>query len=518
MSIKSTYSDADMINSLLSGHAPADPTREFKSAKWEYVNDNNNSSYSNGNIVFNSIHLRNIWKDWMNAYSVVPISITGATTYTGAGNVNILGWKESILSFFYGVMIKINSVTVVNDTDIQHLNGIKLLLKSKEWADATGSELMYAKDTNVETDATDANKYDIIDPTSNFVAATSAGSPTKALIALTTENPTYNEGLHKRSCYIRGDYARLEAGRSTIATAAASLNFVDSSGFATAGPYSGAVPKTVSSTAPTVSSYSFDLKLPLRYLHSFFEELDFPLINDQMELTIMTTNNSTVSNYTPLMTPTGGYVPTITIRGPCRLYYRRLEFNAREQQLVNSMVSQKVSKDVHFLKSDWYQPLLANTSTSVTQLITASSINPVRVWSVMRPAGNALLSVAGQSQIAPVPTITSNLKVNGSRLFDSDLETVHDHWEQLKEQLVDYVEGTNKSQITYMDYLQFYQGYGVYDLIRNKYNVLTKNSSSELTWNCTKPATSVDIEFIVEREAQISIPLGGDGGVLVVQG
>lgn len=510
--IKSTYADADMINSLLDGHAPANPLREFKSAKWQYVNDNNNGGYGNGNIVFNTIHLRNVWKDWRNSYVIVPVSITGATTYDGD---EVVAWKESVLSFFYGILLKINGVTVVSDDNIHYINNLRLLLKSKEWSDIVGPELMYAKDTNVATDATDATQYDA---TTVWASLTDGGAVDDSFSLFTTENPTYNDGLHKRSCFLRGDYSRFHTGSSTAPVSTNSLHFLNSSSQRTAGAYSGGSAKTISSDGYLASSYSFDMKVPLKYIHDFFDKLDFPLINDQLELTLMTTNNGSVDNFTPLMTPTGGFVPTISIRGPCRLYYRRVEFNSSDQQIINGIVSRGLEKEIHYIRTEWFQPQKANTSTSLTQLITSSAINPVRVWAINRPAGKSLLAVAGQSQIANVPATTSNLMVNNTKLFDSDLEFTHDHWEQFKEQLVDYTVDRNDSQITFLDYQQHFQGYHVYDLIRNKYNVLTKNSASELIWKCTKPGTSVDIDFIVERSAQVNINMGGDGMVSVIQG
>jgi len=501
--------DSFMINNLLGDNNP----HEFKKSMWSWIGDSNQASYSSGNIVFKTESLRTIWKDIHNAYVAIPISVVGSTAYTG---VELVAFKASVLSFVFGVLIKMNGTTVSDNDNIMFINNIKLLIeKSIDWATINGPEIHYAKDANIATDANDGVRLKIIDPTANFVAATSAGAVTKALVALTSQNPTYNAGFFKRASFLRGNW-NYENNDSIAPAATQSINWVGSGGLNASG---GAIPASIGTT-PSVSSYSLTITIPLKLVHSFFDSLNFPVINDSFEITIKTTNNSSCS-FPPMTVPTGTYAPSITIRSQCRLYYRKLEFTPEDDLLIAEKFEKGFSKMLYYTNCDFFQPsnCLNNTSTSLTQLVTSSSINPIRLWVMMYPQGLLVLQVASNSPyVANIQALTSNVKINNTNMFEQNLETVNEHWEQLKEQLV-YYDGfsdSNKSQVNYNDYLKHYSGYHVYDLARNKYKLVSPNTPNEIVWTCTKPSTAVDIVFLVERQIVMKLDFVKGGLIGIV--
>lgn len=493
--------DSQMINNLLGDSHP----HEFKKASWRYLGDSNSGTYSNGNINFNTQSIRKAWKDMHNAYLAIPISVTGTSAYTGA---ELVAFKASVLSFIYGIGLKVNGVSVANDVNIQFINNLKLLIeRSIDWSDINGPELHYAKDNNVATDANDGSKF--LSSTIYTGASNVATSTTITSSSVQTQNPTYNAGFYKRSAYLRGN-TNYENSESIASVITNSRNFVTSGGAnATFG-----VPASIGTT-PVVSSYSLTLTIPLKLVHSCFDALNIPLIGDDMEITVLTTNNGS-NSFPPMTVPTGTYAPVVTIRSQCRLYYRELEFSPDVSKILEEKFESGFSKMFYYTCTDFFQPsaCLANTATTMTQTVTTSSINPTRLWAVFYPAGKLVAQINSNSPfIANVQALTSNVRVNNKRLFEADLATSNEHWEQFKEQLAFYdgFTDSNKSQVNYNDYLANYSGYHCYDLQRAKENLVSANSPNEIVFTCTKPSTSVDIAFLVERQVVIKLDMTKSG-------
>ena len=497
----SKLQDRIMINNLLED----DDYHEFRSSEFQYIQDSNNASYTAGNIVFRTSQLRSFWKSWYDAYLAIPISITGGTLYTGG---ELLAYKQSFLSAIYGIHVKLNGTTVMNDTSIEFINNLRLLTgKSVEWALVNGPEIGFAKDETNDISELMGSELLPVDPVTHWVAPTAGTAASKALVATATKNPVYNKGFYYRASFLQGNYA-YRSNSSVLLTAGtvangAKINFVTSGAAVFAG-------KSDFGATPAVSSYSLVLHLPLRLLHPFFESLNFPVINDDFEMTFMTHNNSS-QTFSALQSPTGGSVATMAIRSACRLYYRKVEFQPSDASRVNALMAKGYTKQIKYNVTDTYTSL-ANQSEKVSLLVTASAVNPKRLWVCLYTAGQLELDVASAAPMnCPIRPLTSNLRINNINLFQSPLETRKEHWEELKRQLKHIDD--NKSQLNYVDYLLNYQGLTVYDLERFADDRINVDTSNEIVYNMTKLATSTDIVFVLERQEVMDLKMSS--GVLL---
>lgn len=539
---------------LLSNLFEDSKAREFRSSEWKYIQDTNNGSYNAGNITFRTNHIRNVWKSWYDAYVAIPISVSSSGSAYDGGE--LVAYKQSFLSSVYGLHAKLNGTTVLNDTNVQYINNLRLLVnKSVDWANINGPEIGYAKDSSasvdssmghpnsgealtgtitieaadntlvgsgtafaVELDVGDrivtagGRAYQITEITSATVAEHSSETNTgEAAVAFSRHqnsadhpNEDFNEGFFRRAAYLSGNYNyRTNASKPPVA--ADHVNWIAS----------GPTPHANNSdfgTAGAALSYSRVLELPLRYLHPFFESLNFPMVNDDFELVIQTHNNSS-QTFDQLNVPTGSLAGAMVIRATCRLYYRELEFQPDDASKINDMLRNGMVKRVRYNVCDVYSRL-ANTSTTFSELVTSSAINPVRLWVQMYAQGMLALGVASNApQNATIRPLTSQLKINNVNLFDDRLETVDEHWQELKRQLAHIDD--NKSQINKMDYINNFIGFNVYDIERYGDDKVNEDTSNELVLQMTKPSTNCDILMLLEKREVVELQMS-DGNLKAI--
>jgi len=527
-------------------------TRSFRSSEWKYVHDTNNNSYNAGNITFRTNHIRNVWKSWYDAYIAIPISVssTGAN-YDGS---ELVAFKQSFLSFVYGIQVKINGTTVMNDTDIQYINNLRLLIgKSVDWAEINGPEIGYSKDQSASTQSDVGNEMEASPLTGTITVAAATNDIVGVGTAFTTElkvgdkvvtaggqaltisvitdntnlvitsddndaeagvtytiqgdsrrNESYNEGFFKRASYLAGN-VNYRTNSFKTPVSADKINFID------AGP----TPKSNNSdfgTAASALTYSRVIHLPLRYIHPFFEQLNFPMVNDDLEIIIQTHNNSSQPNAV-LQVPTGTIAAQSEIRATCRLYYRELEFQPKDASAINEKLRNGMVKRVRYNVTDVYTRT-GNTATNFSELVTSSAINPVRLWVQMYTAGGVLAGIGSNApMIAPIRPTTSQLKVNNVNLFDDRLETVDEHWQELKRHLAHIDD--NKSQINQIDHSNNYIGFNVFDIDRYGDDKVNEDTSNELVLQIAKANTSTDIIMLLEKREVVELQMS-DGNLIAL--
>jgi hypothetical protein len=513
--------DQEIINNTLrqfpeTNKDEREAKRRPKSTEWRFIYDTSNGSNNIDGIVhFSSRAIRHQIKSWRSSYLLMPISISLVNSSTGVAVVcdgsEIIAWKSSALSFVHSMLLSINNTVIVNEDHLQHRNSLKYLLKSREFESITGPSRLYAKDTNLSNNdvgGIDATKY--LSTGTNFLG----------------NNPYFNEGLIKRASYLRGDYITQDSAAHTSAT---SINFFNTSNLHTAGPFSlGSESTSIGNPQSIKETYSTDLRIDLKDLHDVFDTgLDFLMFQDELDLTLHTTNSvtNTSVNYSPLQTVQDlsgsgavAHLPVITFRGACRWYYKKYDLASHELSILENNTKNKSFKmDSYFTKTKFSE--LKNTSgDSVDHLISSSIINPIKVWSVSRLAGSALEVVNAKGfHIATQAYKTSNIEINSQRVFDSDVRGTYEHWNNLKQTLVDDTQYLNNSTITWLDYNYLYGGYNVYDLLVNK-NSLVENSSSEIRFQCTKKDVATDFVFMVDRSCMMSINFGSNSETTMIQG
>ena len=169
-----------------------------------------------------------------------------------------------------------------------------------------------------------------------------------------------------------------------------------------------------------VGTYDLIAKIPLRLLHDFFEQIDFPIINMGFNFQfILRQNNSSntpgssvsqsvtcYQNCPPLMgaalwgsadrpyaTFTAG-LPSITYGSSlpsvnsgsyqmygtgCRLYYRSIKLNPSENEQFKSKLMRGFTKKIKFISTDYFQNN-QTVSSSINSIISPSIVWPLRVW------------------------------------------------------------------------------------------------------------------------------------------
>lgn len=288
--------------------------------------------------------------------------------------------------------------------------------------------------------------------------------------------------------------------------------------------------------------------IPLRHIHDFFMQMDFPIINLRLQMSFLlnmysnenivpalggrvTTNIGTttaaIPNAAPSLTIGEATIPGSDVKiNNCRLYYKTVKYHPE----VNMQLAQKLaagfSKSLEFRVTDTYLPSFSEKAQgvgSITKLVSPSTIRPLRVWLLACPA-NALSSsvpastttIATNTGYIPLAVYTgqftnANILVNNSRYYNNDLVTAADFYNILKEQFPE-----NQGLVSYSDFLTTYRLH-CFDLTRLKDRLKNPNEACSLQVNATRvDAVSCDYYFIVERLQRVSLHMSSAESSVVV--
>lgn len=514
-----TLRDDYYIRNLVGDQADPQAVYKFRGRQWEYLQDKNTSSTYSGRIEFDTQSVRTRSKLWHNAFIAVPVRVAGPT------EAQLCAFKQSYLSFVESITCKFNNVPVVDDQDVTLINNLRLMLeKSVDWAAVNGPEIGFAMDTNNDQSADCGTRL----LTGSAFAGATSGAATTTAIAFTTVNPLYNDGFFKRAAYFQG-IRYTEANNIGTLAAVNKRNWHD----ATSAGLMSNKQADFRSDSYTNDTYNTVIKLPLNLLHPFFNALDFPVMNDEMQLTIGY-NISTTSKVAPMQVPTGVTDATLTVQGPCRLYYEAVEWFENDVPLVEHYLSENPEKVIRYRKSIT-KLSLANTSANVSVSMGSAITRPKRVAVMMYPAGaladqNPSLAPGccnGGNAYANVGMLTSNVRVNNRNIYNADLNNEEEHWNVLRRNL-DHIDD-NQSLINRHDWVNLHHGIMVYDLTDND-KLINHASGNEVVVNFTKnsqydadgtggldTALSLDIATIVEFEEVVTLKMSSGSMTVRIQ-
>ena len=450
-------SDQQEIHSLFNEEKDNE-NYQYTDAQWAFIPDYNNGSYQN-QIQFDTVSAKDQFVDWHTGYLAVPLQVqssTGTVPYT-AGTATAPAVapaiKASLLSLLYGIVITNGSgATLVSDNGIQFINNIRLVVEnSLDWVNSEGAEIMFSKDT--------AN--------SASVQALSAAPSTTNYGGNST---TFNSGLLNRSILIQN-----------LATFSAGV-------------------------------FSFTAIIPLKLIHDFFMQLDFPIINMRFQINFLHSfgsNNQYPCGIAGTGTTAATDIPKFTIGGgigACRLYYRKLTFTPEVAQKLALRMQKGWTKTVKFLCTDFYNILNNNSTVNISQVITPSTVRPLRVWTLLYPAG----AITGQTLPSPLVAtgqLTNvNLSINNINYYQNSLVLPHEFWEQLREQFPNMgSSSTLGSMINYNDFITLYR-YHCFDISRLKDRLKNPNDSVSILLTASRAESApaaMDYVFLVEREQSV---------------
>lgn len=299
-------------------------------------------------------------------------------------------------------------------------------------------------------------------------------------------------------------------------------------------------------------TYFYRAIVPLKLMHDFFMQLNFPIINIgfNFQFTLAQSNGSTPNTqYPPFQTGNNSYLISNGVNQigypnvyygqesggqmGTRLYYRVVKFSPADNARVAEKLTTGFTKSVKFISTDWFRepvPVTSGTSNHQFQFST-SVVHPLRVWVLPYPVINY---VGGTQGALPVPASTrealqdatfspgvitgyfnqSNILINNIPYFRQNFITVDDLWEQLREQF----DPDNGSMIDYRSFLTYKRGQ-CYDLTRISDRLQSPTEPVNLVFNANRAdglQCSLQMYYLTERLNQITFRFSSSDVAIVV--
>lgn len=492
MLIKTNMSDSREIKDLLTDQQYNEAVHSYVDSQFEFLNDIQMGNYSAGQVTFDSLSLRDKYIHYHDSYIALPLNIKAGTG--NIANADIVTVKRAVTDFIYGLTLSTGSgSTIVSDANIVTINHIRLLVETEfHYWQESASQLLFSKDRRAVPSVATFGNISVPDPVEADVSIP-AGT-----------NFYANQGFADRANWFK---------------------------------------QACTLAANTVSTVVF---IPLRHIHDFFMQMDFPIINLRLQMSFllnMYSNGSVVPALGGRIATNAGSTTAVakdlavtvgaaTIPGSniqltnCRLYYKTVKYHPE----VNMQLAQKLAagftKSIEFRVTDTYLPSAseqAQTGGSITKLVSPSTIRPLRVWLLACPA-NALSSSAVPSTttaatntgLIPLAVYTgqftnANILVNNSRYYNNDLVTAADFYNILKEQFPE-----DQGLVSYSDFLTTYRLH-CFDLTRLKDRLKNPNEACSLQINATRvDAVACDYYFVVERLQRVSLHMSSAESSVVV--
>lgn len=433
------------------------------------------------NVEFDLLPLTSKFCDFSRAYLSLPL--THAPVGGVFSLVPVMGYKGSILSLFRGLEIQTGAgVSLISETDRQHfVSHLDLMLtKNQDWFVTNGADLLYGKDRA---------QADVISQ------LTTAGNIANPRTSKYTANPTaiansqsglYNVGFKERQRALM-EHA-IQADNSYVADQSAGMSYV--------------------------------AHIPLRYIHSFFDALDFPIINTRFRWTFHLNIAGSGSNYKPMClgTKEDGNFQTatsvstvITPNGTPRIYYHAVKFSAKQNEAISKQLASGFQKKLKYTLYDYnYQHTNVASTANFQFQISPNVSNPKKVFVMCFPTG----VVNGETWVSPTTTgaygLTNiQLMVNGTNYFTgTSFSTLPEQWLALKEAMNVGVEADAVGNISYLDFVKTNRILAL-DLSRFKERVVDPFLPVSLQITASpQSATAIDIVYLVEREKEITLTFG----------
>lgn len=294
--------------------------------------------------------------------------------------------------------------------------------------------------------------------------------------------------------------------------------------------------------------------VPLKLLHDFFHQLNFPIINVgfNFQFTLAQSQGQIPSfQYPPFQTGNNSYLlgggtdtigyPSIYYgqdasagAGGTRLYYRVVKFSPADNARMAEKLTTGFTKSIKFISTDWFrEPVPVGVGASNHQFqFSTSVVHPLRVWVLPYPNPNYGAGTAGTQTVTAMsnrealqdPTyapgvecpyfIQTNILVNNIPYFRQNFLTIDDLWEQLREQF----DPDNGSMIDYRDFRTYKRGQ-CYDLTRISDRLQSPTEPVNLVFTGNRAdglPYPVQMYYLTERLNQITFRFSSSDVAIVV--
>jgi hypothetical protein len=488
--------------------------------KVEYIQltDIQSGQYGTGSIGFNTESQMKNHVVYSESYLVLPIRANLATD-------GRLAVKNSLLSFIQGVQIESSSGTQICGEMISTpiINNLRLLIDSSTDF-LEGNELMFfGKDKIIEQDISGAG--------SSVVGGTSTECTSGKGLVSESVNSLLNPTLCSRISVLQ---------KRTVVIAGG------------------------------VTSRAFIAYIPLKFVHDFFAQMSFPIINLALRITFNIAGVGNYASYNPWTIPTfpahlslgttavpaAATLPaTLAAATPSavfgthavtglatdiltsmqdefganvtpRLILKTVYFRAREAQALHDEIQKGFSKTIVYRNTNYYTQPMAGSATGGTGDVSwpfvQGIIRPTRVW--VLPVAKSTLGSASNTfpaTIGPNYLSHTNIQLNGNNFYNNEMVTQYDHFREFKKQLIGASTSTAcGTPISYSDWVAGINPY-CFDLSRNptvkSNNLCTLHLTTRIRDQTTKlaPAGDVELIVIVERLQTVTLQVS-EGGVVVL--
>jgi hypothetical protein len=462
---------------------------KYETVEWVAIDDSNSGNYL-GPIKFDTTCLTALLPVYREAYVSFPIKAVSSTGAAYTADTR-LAFKCSVLSLVHSLFVRPtgSGPRIINENQGQMplINNLRLLTESDiDWIECSGEELhFFGCDRNVSQ---------------NVMGQGVAGTATPAHVSV---------GTPLTDVYTNG---RL-ADRVSVLTS--------------------------SSDHSNGTTFNMIINIPLKYIHSFFDQLSFVLPNYPMKIEFgLSAISPSCDGFMPMVCPTGSTVgffdatgaprvqaalpaapapklsidPSITIGGfslgACRLYVKCVTFAGKDAEKLDRELSSGYKKQITYLETDIVQMDNNGTglATSISgmpyhQVFGKDTLRPVRLWAMFPPHGDLGKETSlFPGTVGPCYMQDCNVKINGKPLRPTNWMNQLELYNELREyQLGSGYRSQQGAQISFSDFRNGTRPY-LFDLSRNASVINNLPVTFTLDGRLYDSAgAKVDAIFLIER-------------------
>ena len=474
-------SDEHQIHNLLTEEESPDWLSQYSDKQNVYLTPVNLGNYTQ-QIQFDLKTLRSQFFVLAESYLMLPLRFSSSSTdpldvYSDATR---LAFKRSVIDLISGVMIQNAGSTISNIQNQMMYNNIKQRLEHDlVWNDMEKAQLCSS-----------------IDTVPSLIAASGSQLPSLALPtdALISSGSRTNDGLLERVFAFKNQVSF---------TAAAGSN---------------------------PASYTGVFKLPLKYIHTLFQAMDFPIVNQTMMLYFYLNLSSLNTSYPPMVCPGSGVdfpaAPTISIQpvgniAEPRLYVSVVKFKPELTQTISSALARGITKKIHFTESE-LRVLRTNSASNseVSDNVSASVVAPTRLFLLSPPTGTLSQANCRALALNVAPITGLQARVNNLPVYELTPDTEEQLYELLKEQFSNYGSDIAPAGSNYT-YRNWINGNRVYCVDFRKYGnrITNSNESVSVQVQFKQGTTSTPVDWIAILERKLTMKLNmSDAGVSTIVG
>lgn len=494
-----------LTNLFLEGKGSFNDAFKFTDRQQEFIVDTNQGNYNTQPVTFNffsqGLTKKLITLD--DAFLQIPLKISPST-----GNFQaepVVAFKDSVLSLFDRLIVTgEGGKTILNhSTDLAIANALRMMFEdTHDWLYCSEDELQAYKDewqyeaklttaalltTDLQNPRTDEFKYSAVTDT----PAGGSPPPSYQTVVSAVRVQAFNSGFKKRN------FALMTSAISSSGT------------------------WNVDGTTNAINTI---LRVPLRYIHPFFEGLNFPIINLQLELQFGL-NIPGQGTYVPICS--GRYdgsasveqtaVCTIPAGSTCRLYFSKIKMRPEDAEKMASMMKSRLSKTVSFSHYQVYRNYTNITSTDHLQHDIVTGISGVkRVWLLTPPTGAVSTKNWPSAMVTgPMGVRDCNIVVNGSQYLERSIDSSQEWWNVLRAQFP--MEGKDTAgRLNYGEFLRSHRIHCI-DISRPNDKMPDPNAAMSISVLSTKTnSTAADYIYILELERAVTFDITWGGATVTI--